>query len=92
MKWQIQVEVKLTGTPEDVEEMLDGVMGCLVDTCAEDPSIGVAVTTGATEIEFVVDGDSIEEAQLNASNLMGKAIPGIEIIAEQARKADLVSA
>ena len=92
MKWQIRLEVKIDGDADAVEAFLDNVMEQLVDSGVEDPAVGAATATGATEIEFLVDGQSIEESQYNARDIACKMIPGIEIVGEVTRRAELVSA
>lgn len=95
MKWQILLEVRLHGEPDDVEVLLDNVMGHLVDAGIEDPAVGAAVGTGAVEIEFVVEGDALEDAHQRARGVIEKALalpPNSELVGESTRKAELVLA
>jgi len=95
MKWQIRLEVRLHGQPDDVEAVLDGVMEHLVDAGIEDPAVGGALETGTVEIEFVVDGEALEDAHQRVRGILAEALdlpPNSELVGESTRRAEPVSA
>lgn len=95
MKWQIVLEVRLRGEPDVVEALLDDAMGHLVDADIEDPSVGAALGTGAVEVEFIVEGETLEEAHQHARDIVEKALdlpPSSELVGESTRKAEPVPA
>jgi hypothetical protein len=75
MKWQIVLEAELSAAPEDIEAALDHLMEHLIDEGAEDAGIGVSVTTGQTEIEFVIEAETLDDARQLAHKLVSKSLP-----------------
>ncbi len=95
MKWQILIEVRLHEDADDIEALLDSTMEHLVDAAIEDPSVGAALEVGTVEIEFVVDGDTLEDAHQRAQGIIAKALalpPDSELVGESTRRAELVPA
>lgn len=95
MKWQIRLEVRLHGQPDDVEAVLDGAMERLVDAAIEDPAVGAVLEAGTVEIEFVVDAEALEDAHQRARAILAEALelpPHSELVGESTRRAELVSA
>jgi len=88
MKWQIVLEVQLHGAPDDIERALDNAMNHLEDLGIQDPSVGASLSSGFSEIEFVVDAETFTEAQRSAESIIAKVLgaPG-EIIGASARQA-----
>lgn len=95
MKWHILLEVRLRGEPDDVEAVLDSVMEHLVDAGIEDPAVGATLQVGAVEIEFIVDGEDLEEAHQRARRVLADALelpPESELVGESTRRAEPVPA
>ncbi len=100
MKWQIVLEIQLSGSPDDIEALLDQVMTDLVDAGIENPGIGITGSApGLAEIEFVVSGPAtLHEAHRVAQDIMSKtalrlpADVGATLVGESTRNAELVPA
>ncbi len=95
MRWQILLEVQLHGDAADVEALLDSAMEHLVDAGIEDPSVGAALDAGTVEIEFVVDGETLDDAHDRARTIIAEALalpPESELVGESTRRANLVPA
>ena len=91
MKWQIVLEVELNGAPEDVEAVLDQVMEHLVDEDVHNPSVGAAIGTGKTEIEFVVEAETLDHAHYLAHALLSKSLnlPALgQLVGQSTRKSE----
>jgi hypothetical protein len=95
MKWQIVLEVELNGAPENVEAVLDRLMEQLVDEDVENPSVGAAIGTGKTDIEFVVEAETLEDAHYVAHKLLSKSLnlPALgQLVGQSTRKSELIPA
>ena len=75
MKWQMVLEVQLTGSSADIEELLDQVMLDLLAAGVANPGIGISGSDpGLAEIEFVVDAPPVlHEAHDLAQEILGKS-------------------
>ncbi len=94
MKWQMVLEVQLTGSSDDIEELLDQVMLDLLAAGVENPGIGISGSDpGLAEIEFVVDAPPVlHEAHDLAQEILGKSalkLPqGGTLVGESTRRAE----
>ena len=61
MKWTVRAEMTITGPADEVEALLDSVMESLLDLGVEDPSVSAEISSGAVELGFLVEGESIDE-------------------------------
>jgi hypothetical protein len=95
MKWQIVLEVELDGAPADIEAVLDHVMEQLVDEDVHNPSVGASLEAGKTEIEFVVEAETLEDAHQRAHKLLSRSLnlPALgQLVGQSTRKSELIPA
>ncbi len=88
MKWQVMIEAEIPAAAEFVEARADELMERLVDEGIEDPTVGATLASNVVEVEFVVEAQSLPEAQRFAQEIMLKTWgPPVNLIGESTRRA-----